>query len=96
MNTEKIIEVLKQAKSALSSCYDVVDYPADGDSPQDHAILEIDLLLTELVRQLAADAVSNGTATVTAGPPIDRVWTTEEKLRLELALRTVFGSPNDM
>lgn len=39
---EKLMEALKFAKSALEECYDVREWPANGDSTCDHAILAAD------------------------------------------------------
>lgn len=39
---EALMEALKFAKSALGECYDVREWPANGDSTCDHAILAAD------------------------------------------------------
>ena len=41
------LEVLRQAREALSSCYDVEYHPADGSTKQDAAITAIDKVLGE-------------------------------------------------
>lgn len=43
---ERLEGALKNAKIALSCCYEVVEWPADGGSSQDNAIAEAEAALT--------------------------------------------------
>ena len=44
---EELTAALKRCHDALSSCYQVCDYPANGNTEQDHAMLNADYVLTK-------------------------------------------------
>jgi len=48
INREKAKIVLKNVRRALANCYDVLEWPANGQSDQDKAIRMIDELLGEV------------------------------------------------
>ena len=51
-HADELVEALREAKYALGLCYDVCDYPANGETKQDDAIASIDLVLSRIKEAL--------------------------------------------
>jgi len=47
-HAQELVEALNEARYALGCCYDVCDWPADGETVQDIAIASIDLALAKV------------------------------------------------
>lgn len=45
---DAILIILERAKNCMEDSYDVSEWPASGDTPLDHSILEVSQLIADL------------------------------------------------
>lgn len=53
----KLVEALQECRHALSMCYNVTQWPADGDTQQDRAIVAADNAISEWKEQKEGEEV---------------------------------------